>query len=198
MNRTLIFRDLRAGTVAAKRLQFAYGRTLLLGRVVFLVVLVALVAFTVALTPSFPAITMAIIGGMLAAFALLFVISPLLTDHWLTRSRLILRQGWYFRAVIPFAQIETLTAADDAAQSRVPLGLHRPLGQPVLFITGGRTGLVSLRLREPQRFWQAFGLYARDLLFDVRDRDAFLAAFQERRTSLPPVQPDRPRAELRD
>ena len=136
--------------------------------------------------------------NFLAAYLVLFTVSPLLTEHWLTRSRLILRQGWYFRAVIPFSDIESISAADDAGRTHVPLGIHRPLGQPALFVTGGRTNLVSLRLRRPRRFWQAFGLVATEIIFDVEGRDGFLAAFEERRSSLAPVQTHGPDADLGD
>ncbi|TMA06088.1 MAG: hypothetical protein E6J93_01985 [Methanobacteriota archaeon] len=128
----------------------------------------------------------------------LFAVSPLLTQHWITRSRVILRQGWYFRAVLPFSGIEELVAADDAHTFRTPLGISRPFGQPVLFVTGGRTNLVRVRLRRPRRFWQAFGLSAAEIVFDVTDRDGFLAAFEERRRLCPPVQSDRARADFRD
>ena len=184
--------------MATKRLAFAYGRTLVIGRLFVLFALTGLVAIAIAITPSFPLLTAAVLGAILAAYGVLFVLSPLLTEHWVTRSRLILRQGWYFRARIPFADIETLTEADDAGRTRVPLGIHRPLGQPSLFVTGGRTGIVSLRLRGPRRFWQSFGLFATEILFDVTDRAGFVSAFSERRSSLPPVEADGPDAELRD
>ena len=181
-----------------KRLTFAYGRAQVISRTFFLVGLIALLVITVAITPSFPGLTIAILGVVLAAYFILFTVSPLITQHWVTRSRLILRQGWYFRAVIPFSDIESITSADDAGRTRVPLGIHRPLGQPALFVTGGRTGLVSVRLRRPRKFWQAFGLSATEIIFDVTDREGFLAAFNERRASFPPVQADRAHAELRD
>jgi hypothetical protein len=181
-----------------KRLTFAYGRTQLVSRIIVVVGLTAALLIAVALSPEFPGITVGLIGVVIAAYFLLFAISPVLTQHWMTRSRLILRQGWYFRTVIPFSEIESLTKAEEAGRSRVPLGIHRPLGQPALFVTGGRTNLVSVRLRHPRRFWQSFGLVAKEIIFDVNDRDGFLAAFEERRGSLPPVQADRAHAELRD
>ncbi|HYY49213.1 MAG TPA: hypothetical protein VFA17_11135 [Thermoplasmata archaeon] len=186
--------------MAAKRLTFAYGRTVVIGRVGLLVGLIALVGVSIALTPGFPLLTAGVLAAILIAYGVLFVLSPLLTDHWLTRSRLILRQGWYFRAVIPLADIESASPADDTSRTRIPLGIHRPVGQPTLFVTGGRTGLVSLRLRRPRRFWQSFGLYATEILFDVTDREAFLAGFEERRArgSLAPVEAHRPDPELRD
>lgn len=181
-----------------KRLAFAYGRTFLFSRLLLLGGLVTLVALTVATTPAFPVVTGAVIAAILVVYGLVFVLSPLLTDHWITRSRLILRQGWYFRAIVPFADIESLAPADEAARTRVPLGIHRPMGHPTLFVTGGRIGLVALRLGRPRRFWQAFGLVASEILFDVTDREGFLAAFEERRGSFTPVEPERAYAELRD
>jgi hypothetical protein len=182
----------------AKRLTFPYGRTHLIGRILLLIGMTALLLVGVALSPEISWLTVAAIAAILVAYLILFTVSPLLTEHWLTRSRLILRQGWYFRAIIPFSEIESISAADDAGRTQVPLGIHRPLGQPALFVTGGRTNLVALRLRHPRRFWQAFGLFASEIIFDVGDRDGFLAAFEERRSSLPPVQADGPDADLRD
>lgn len=190
-------RDPRSRRVA-KRLTFTYGRTHLIGRSVLLIGMTALLVIGVALSPEVPWLTVAAIATVLVAYLILFTVSPLLTEHWMTRSRLILRQGWYFRAVIPFSEIESISAADDAGRTQVPLGIHRPLGQPALFVTGGRMNLVALRLRHPRRFWQAFGLFASEIIFDVGDRDGFLAAFEERRSSLPPVQADRADADLGD
>ena len=196
-NRTLMRRDLRSQRVT-KRLTFTYGRTHLIGRSFLLIGMTALLVIGVALSPEVPWLTVAAIATVLVAYLVLFMVSPLLTEHWMTRSRVILRQGWYFRAVIPFSEIESISAADDAGRTQVPLGIHRPLGQPALFVTGGRMNLVALRLRHPRRFWQAFGLFASEIIFDVGDRDGFLAAFEERRSSLPPVQADRADADLGD
>jgi len=181
-----------------KRLAFAYGRALVLSRIVLFAIAFALVATLVVLAPSFPLIPAALFLTILAAAALLFAISPLLTEHWLTRSRLILRQGWYFRAVLPFSEIRSLTAADETTPLRAPLGIHRPLGRPTLYVTGGRTGLIIVRLEEPRRFWSSFGLGATELVFDVDDPERFLRAYEERRRLLAPVQTDRADADLRD
>ncbi len=181
-----------------KRLSFAYGRAQAISRTLLVAGLTAALAVSVALSPSPPGLTVWLIGVIIAAYALLFVVSPLLTEHWMTRSRLVLRQGWYFRAVIPFSDIESIARSEEASRTRVPLGIHRPLGQPALFVTGGRTNLLSVRLRRPRKFWQAFGFTATEIIFDVDDPEGFLRAFEERRTSLPPVQAHSAGAELRD
>ncbi len=181
-----------------KRLAFAYGRTLALSRLVLFAIAFALVGALIATAPLFPPAPAALALGLLAAAVTLFAISPLLTQHWLTRSRLILRQGWYFRIILPLSEIVSIGPADETSPLRAPLGIHRPLGQNVLYVTGGRSGLVVVRLERPRRFWSSFGLEANQIVFDVDDRERLLHAFEERRGLLPPVQPDRAHADLRD
>src|SRR2546430_16787995 len=196
MSITLIRGQPSPGTVE-KRLTFAYGRTLVTSRIFVLASLAVLAAILITLTSS-PISAVLGLAALLAAYLVLFTLSPLLTQHWITRSRVILRQGWYFRAVLPFSSIDLLVAADDAGAFRTPLGISRPFGQPVLFVTGGRTNLMRVRLRSPRRFWAAVGLSASEIVFDVTDRDGFLAAFEGRRRLLPPVQSNRARADLGD
>lgn len=181
-----------------KRLTFASGRALVMIRIVTFAVIAIAIGIAVALSPSFSGLATTLLAIVLALYFVLSGVSPFLTEHWITKSRIILRQGWYFRAIVPFSDIIRVSAADEIGRLRVPLGIHRPFGQPVLFVTGGRTNLVSIQLREPRKFWQAFGLTVKEIVFDVDDRPRFLAAFEERRQSLPPVEPDRPYAELRN
>src|SRR5207249_2452828 len=134
-----------------KRLTFAYGRTLVTSRIIVFVTLAILATILIVFTSS-PISAILGLTALLAAYLVLFAISPLLTQHWITRSRVILRQGWYFRAMIPFSSIDVLVAADDAGAFRTPLGISRPFGQPVLFVTGGRTNLMRVRLRFQLQF----------------------------------------------
>src|SRR2546428_7594760 len=154
MSITLIRGQPSPGTVE-NRLTFGYGQTLVTSRIFVLASLAVLAAILIALTSS-PISAVLGLAALLAAYLVLFTLSPLLTQHWITRSRVILRQGWYFRAVLPFSGIEALRAADDAGAFRTPLGISRPFGQPVLFVTGGRTNLVRVRLQRPRRVLQAY------------------------------------------
>ncbi len=181
-----------------KRLAYSYGRALAFSRLVLFVLAYGAVGVLLAVAPAVPVVPLVLFLAFLVFATVLFAISPLLTEHWLTRSRVILRQGWYFRVALAFSEIVSLAAAGETSPLRVPLGLHRPLGQPTLYITGGRTGLVLVKLRAPRRFWSSFGLEATELVFDVEDRDGFLRAYEERRSLLAPVQADRPYADLRD
>lgn len=181
-----------------KRLGFAYGRALALSRMLLFVIAFGLVGVFLVFTPSVPLVPLVVFLVFLFAATVLFAISPLLTEHWLTRSRLVLRQGWYFHVSLPLAGIVSLSPADESTPARTPLGIHRPLGRATLYITGGRTGLLLVRLRRPRRFWSSFGLEATELVFDVADREGFLRAYEERRGLLAPVEANRPNAELGD
>ena len=173
-----------------KRVTFAYGRAFLVGRVGFLTVSLAAFAFALATFPPLPTEPLLLTASVIGAYAVVFVLSPLLTDHWLTRSRLLLRQGWYFRVVVPFSEIASVEASE-WSPGRVPLGLHRPLGRSTMYVTGSRSGLVVIRLRSPRRFWQAFGLPADEIVFDVGDPAGFLREIEARRGLLSPVEPER-------
>ncbi|HKZ99681.1 MAG TPA: hypothetical protein VJ326_08850 [Thermoplasmata archaeon] len=173
-----------------RRLAFAYGRTLVWARLLLIGESAGLVAFLLVLFGNVPLPYVAILAGVHGVAFVVYGVSPLFTQHWLTRSRIVLRQGWYFRASIPFSAIESIAPADPEPR-RVPLGIHRRLGRSALYVTAGLTGLVEIRLSEPRRFFQAFGLAATSLVFDVTDRAAFLEAFEARRRLLAPVQAER-------
>jgi hypothetical protein len=177
-----------------KRLAFRYGRVLVAVRVLWVAMLGVFSAVAVALFPSIAPAYLALLVGVFGVVFLVLCVSPLLTDHWLTRSRLILRQGWYFRVAIPFAEIASVRPLADPVPGRIPLGIHRPLGRPILFVTAGRTGLIEIRLERPRRFLQALGLLASDIVFDVMDARGFLDAFEERRRLFAPVEAEGPHA----
>jgi len=158
---------------------FRYGRSFF-----FLRALLLLVLFSFAL--AFLGIQTVTPGPWVALIAVLFVLhlavvglSPVLTNHELLRSRVILRQGWYFKAIIPLDHAESIGPWDGEAK----YGLRLSLGRRTLFVVGSGQNLVSIRLRAPRRFSQVLFLQAREIVFDVDDRDRFLAAVEERVTA---------------
>lgn len=121
---------------------------------------------------------------------LIFGISPLLTTHWLTRTRLVLRRGWYFRTIIPLNDITSIQAYD--GESR--LGLNLSLHSSTLFVTSSRVDLVNIKLKKPRRFIQMFGLAAKNVIFNVEEREKFLNAINERLGSFSPIETKGPDA----
>ncbi len=178
-----------------KRREFAYGHGFFLQRLLLFALFAAfLLAFLAFMVHGTPPEWLAGLAVLLTVYIVVWGVSPLLTDHWLTTTRLVLRQGWYFRTVLPLREIEGV----EPFEGRVPLGLRAPFGRRRLYATGSKVGLVSVRLRRPRRFWAVLGADADEIVFDVDSRDRFLEAFRERQTSLAPVQAERADAYLRD
>ncbi len=162
------------------RLEFRYGRSFFYLRAFLLLALFTAVLLFLALQTVTPPEWIALLAALLVVYLVFVGLSPLLTHHTLMRSRLILRQGWYFRAVLPFAEAETIGPFD----AEPKWGLRLSLLRRTLYVVGSGTGLVAVRLREPRRFAQVLFLRADEIVFDVGDREAFLAAVQERRAAL--------------
>lgn len=172
---------------AGKRLEFGYERVYFYTRTAFYIILLI---FALALTfgssdPSALLPWLVVLFSVLVAAVLILGISPLLTTHWLTRTRLVLRRGWYFKAVIPLVEIASVKPYD--AESR--LGLTLSLNSSILFLTSSRHDLVEIRLKRPRRFALMLGLKANRIVFNVERRDEFLSAASERLASLAPVKP---------
>ncbi len=127
---------------------------------------------------------------LLFALLLVFGISPLFTSHRLTRSRLMLRQGLFFRSVVPLMDIESAKVYD----GEVRIGLALSLRSSILFVTSSKHNLVEIRLKRPKRFPQLLGFSANRIVLNVDKRDELLAALSERLTSLAPVKSDSPDA----
>lgn len=195
-----------------ERQEFGYARSYFYVRALGLLALCTFVVFFLAVQTVTPAEWLAVIGAILVAYIVIVGLSPLLTKHVLLRSRLILRQGWYFRTIIPLDATESIGPWDGDPKR----GLRISSARHILYVVGSGENLVSIRLREARRFPQVLFLRAKEIVFDVDDRDAFLTAIEgrlsagpatrahkvhipppEKRRSLPPIQPERADADFR-
>jgi len=154
----------------------------------------AFVLIALALQFSAPALWLAVFVALFVLFIVIWGISPLLTSHWLTTTRLILRQGWYFRGTFTLREIESMTKLDEDA----PLGLRAQIMRRRLYVTGSKVGLLRLKLRRARRFWAVLGAEADVIVFDVESPDTFLESFAGRMASLAPIEPKRADPYLRD
>ena len=182
------------GTAAPKRKEFPYGPSFFLQRLLLFAALAGVILGILGLQVGAPLEWMAGFSVLFAAYITVWGLSPLFTVHWLTTTRLIVRQGWYFRAVFPLRGIESVSKFE----GHVPLGIRASISRQRLYVTGSQVGLVSVKLRVPRRFWAVLGMSADEIVFDVDSPDAFLEAFGARKDSLAPVEPERAGAYLRD
>ena len=169
---------------------FRYPKTRFISRgVVIAMVMLFTVLMFRALSPEL-LLWFILLIVLLSAFFAVYGISPMFTTHWLTRSRLILRQGIYFKCVIPLREIEKVEAYD--AEMRIGLALS--WRSSILFVTSSRYELVEVKLKRPRRFWQVLGFAASRIVFNVEKRGELLSLIEERMASLAPVKADRPDA----
>jgi hypothetical protein len=103
-------------------------------------------------------------------------ISPLLTTHELADGVLILRQGWYFRAEVPIADIRSVERID---RGPARTGVFFRVLSATLFVTSRRNDLIELRLRGKRSFRWALGKKADRVVFDVEDTGVMLQALKK-------------------
>jgi membrane protein YdbS with pleckstrin-like domain len=120
-----------------------------------------------------------LIFAILASVALLLVlgISPFLTYHSLDDSELRLRQGWYFKAIVPLTNIEQ---AQIVERGPMRTGVFFEVTGKSLYVTTQRSDLILLSLKQPQRFGFAWGKRAGRVYFDTIDKNVILRRMAEK------------------
>ena len=173
------------------RQDFTYPKGYLIVRL-FLTLLLILLLLMIMATFSIFGIWSFITLGVLAVYFIIVGVSPLFTDHWVTLTRLVLRQGWYFKVSTPYSQIESIGRTDELGK----YGLWSALFKGKVYVVTSQHGLVSIKLRSPVRFLMILGKEATELIVSVEQPDAFIWAIKEKIELLPPVHTDRADAEL--
>ncbi len=111
-----------------------------------------------------------IITVLFISILLVFGISPLLTKHQIAEDKIILRQGLYFKAVVPLGNIRDIKSTDINAK----IGIKFSLTKPILYVTTSRIGLISIKLKGQRRFGYAWWKRADEIIFNVDDPKRFI------------------------
>ena len=157
-----------------------------------LLIIVPMIVLTIMLsTPVDPVLGASVIILLLLVLLVLGV-SPFLTSHELHDDRLVLRQGWYFKAVIPLNNILEAEHLDNGPRK---IGVSFRMAGPVVSVTTRKHDVIELRLRRQQTFVWALGKHADRVIFDAIDDRRLLKRLQDR--SLSPVETDGAGAQLR-
>ncbi len=113
-----------------------------------------------------------IVGGVLFFTIVVIGISPLFTPHELTGEGIVLRQGWHSRLVIPFDRVKGVQSLDRIEAKE---GVLLDMFNRTLVMTDARKNGLRLELKEtvrvPSMFWKKVDV----VIFDVDDRDRFVA-----------------------
>jgi hypothetical protein len=129
-----------------------------------------------------------LIIAILVSAAMLIVVgvSPFLTHHTISSTDIELRQGWYFRAIIPLSNIEFIQIVE---RGPMRTGVFFEVVGKALYVTTQRNDLILLSLRQPQRFGFAWGKKAGRVYFDTLDKHVLLRRLADK--ALTPSNQDR-------
>ncbi|MFQ6106770.1 MAG: PH domain-containing protein [Thermoplasmata archaeon] len=175
------------------REDFTYPKAFLMVRLSLVLVVVVLLLMLVAFFPLMGA--WSVIFFIVLIFYLGVVgISPFFTDHWVTLTRLVLRQGLYFKVSIPYSEIESIETTNEVAK----YGVRSSWVKGKVYIATSQHGLVSIKLRNPIRFLLILGKSATELIVSVDEPERFMRAIRERMELLAPIEPDRAYADFGD
>jgi len=178
-----------AGTNArTKREEYSYSRLYFQIRSAFYVVLLFSSALIFKGLSGDTLVWFILLVALLVGMLLIFGISPLFTNHWLTRTRLILRRGFYFRSIIPIKDIEKV----EVYEGEPRIGLSLSTRSSILFLTSGRFDLLEIRLRKPKIYPQMLGLRARRIVINVDNGEMMLESLRSKIDLLAPVESDGP------
>lgn len=174
------------------RMDFPYPKGFLYLR---LVLILTLIFFLLMLSTYFSFVGFWSISLLIVLLVYLVVVglSPLFTNHWVTLTRLVLRQGLYFKVSIPYSEIESIQLTNEVAK----YGVRSSWARDKVYIATSQRGLVSIRLKNPIRFLLILGKSATELIVSVEEPDRFVNAITEKMELLPPVDSDRAYAKLR-
>ncbi len=130
------------------------------------------------------AATAALISTILV---LVIGVSPIMTNHTLTQNELILRQGWYFRSIIPRDDIGSIDILERGPRRT---GVFFDFRGTSLYVTTQRHNLIRIGLKHPRRFNWALGKKTDQVVFDSLDQRVFLKAM-EAKAEITPASPVR-------
>jgi hypothetical protein len=155
---------------------FEYAKAWIIRSMLFLAVAVVWVMLLIIFLLPFDLLVTMVMGSVIAAFFIVVGVSPILTKHEVNSSEIVLRQGWHFSIRIPSENVKAVNFIDEAPKDR-SLFISQTRG--ILNITASKSGLISLKLRRPQRFASVFWRKADQVILDVVDREGFRQAFEK-------------------
>lgn len=139
----------------------------------------------VSLSLGFDALSTVMAAAVSTVLVLVIGVSPIMTDHALTDSELILRQGWYFRSIIPRDEIRSVNILERGPRRT---GVFFDFRGKSLYVTTQRSGLIRITLKHQRRFNWALGKRTDQVIFDSLDQRAFLKAMETKAEITPASQ----------
>jgi len=118
----------------------------------------------------------AIIVILFIFILLVFGISPLITKHEIAEGKIILRQGLYFKAVVPIKNVKEMGFTD----INVKKGIKFSITEPILYVTTSKINLIYIKLKRQRRFGYAWWKRADEIIFNIDNPKKFIDSVEEK------------------
>lgn len=114
-----------------------------------------------------------VVMGLILAFTVLVIgVSPLLTRHEVIDGKIVIRQGWHSKLVVPMDQVKRLQRLDRIEAKE---GVLLDAFNRTLVMTDSRSNGIRLEMRDAKRVPAVFWKKVDVVIFDVTDPDRFIA-----------------------
>jgi hypothetical protein len=168
-------------------IELRYNKGVFLAPLILLLVGMIFLNLFVSLSFGFDVVSTTMAALISTILVLVIGASPILTNHALTENDLVLRQGWYFRSIIPRDEILSINVLEKGPRRT---GVFFDFRGTSLYVTTQRHNLIRLTLNHPRRFNWALWKKTDQIVFDSLDQRMFLKAM-EAKTKITPASPGR-------
>ncbi len=144
-------------------MQFEHDRKPAIVNLVIWMIAAVWLMVLLAFLPEERLLFIVVMGLILAITVLVIGVSPLLTSHEVYDGKIVIRQGWHSKLVVPLDRIEAKEGVLLDAFNRT------------LVMTDSKANGIRLEMREAQRVPAVFWKKVDVVIFDVTDPDRFVA-----------------------
>jgi len=162
---------------------FRYPKTKFIMTASLFVVVLFVLAVVIATLPMRPSLFyISLIFGLYCFTLVLYGFSPLITSHTIEGNDLILRQGWYFRFVIPIENIGSIGPYEGLVYKK-KVDIDVIDGINTLFVTSTKSDLINLSLNAPMKVGWFFGKRVLSVVVDLEAPEVLVDELSKRISS---------------
>lgn len=153
-------------------MQFEHDRRPAIVNLVIWMIAAVWLLILLAFLPEERLLFVIVMGLLLALTVLVIGVSPLLTKHEVVDGKIVIRQGWHSKLVIPMDQVKRLQHLDRIEAKE---GVLLDAFNRTLVMTDSKSKGIRLEMNKAVRVPAAFWKKVDVVIFDVTDPDRFVA-----------------------
>ena len=153
-------------------MQFEHDRRPAIINLVIWIIAAVWLLVLLAYLPEERLLFVVVMGSLIALTVLVIGVSPLLTRHEVVDDKIMIRQGWHSKLVIPMDQVKRLQRLDRIEAKE---GVLLDAFNRTLVMTDSKSNGIRLEMHKAVRVPAAFWKKVDVVIFDVVDPDRFVA-----------------------